>query len=54
MLVAVSRSDSEVSDTKETAGISWDDYKNKPSSFIIIFIFKLVLADTGYILYITN
>jgi hypothetical protein len=55
MLVAASRSDSEASNTEETARISWDDHKNKPSFFsIIIPIFELVLVDTGYILYITN
>jgi hypothetical protein len=55
MLVTASRSDSEASDTKETAGINWGDYKNKPSSFFIIIpISESVLADTRYILYITN
>jgi hypothetical protein len=55
MLVTTSRSDSEASDTKETAGISWDDHKNKPSSCsIIILISKSAPTDIGYILYITN
>jgi hypothetical protein len=55
MLVAASRSDSEVSNIKKTIRISWNDYKNKPSFFtIIIPISKSVPADTGYILYITD
>jgi hypothetical protein len=55
MLVAASRSDSEASDTEETAGISWDDHKGKPSSFFtIIPISKSAPADTRYTSHITN
>jgi hypothetical protein len=55
MLVATNRSDPEVSDTKKTTRINWDDYKNKPNSFsIIIPISKSAPADIEYISYITN
>jgi hypothetical protein len=55
MLVTASRSNSEASDAEETAGISWDDHKGKPSSFfIIIIIFESIPTNTRYILYIIN
>jgi hypothetical protein len=55
MLVITNRSNSEVSNTKKTARISWDDHKNKLSSFsIIILIFESALMDIRCILYITN
>jgi hypothetical protein len=43
------------SDTEETAGISWDDHKGKPSSFsIIILISESAPTDTRCTSYMTN